>query len=162
MPLWRRPFRNCKENTGKKSSFSAIREERRKILLKKEFLNATKERRGHVEGEEERCWWRGELTGEGGCSSWGEEGGEGTPLPPSYHQNSATHRIKFVTMGKRERRSNTLILLIVHLQNRRYFENWKALPFPKSLSWQLIIIWQISTSHRKKLIIGRGRIINEK
>ena len=36
-----------------RSSFSAIREERRKIVLKEEFLNATKERGGHVDDEEE-------------------------------------------------------------------------------------------------------------
>ena len=39
-----------------------IREKRRKILLKEEFLNATKERRGHVDDEEEESGVDGEKT----------------------------------------------------------------------------------------------------
>ena len=155
------PFRNCKGRSGKKSSFSAIREERKKILLKEEFFNATKERRGGRGGDRRWRSW------EGGCSRQGEKAGEATPpLPPSELSNSQS---KVGFHGEATPPSSSWGA-IVHLQNSRYFEFWKALPFPKSLSWQLIRIWQISTTQRKKLIIGRRGsriswgpgIINEK
>ena len=135
------PFRNCKGRSGKKSSFSAIREERKKILLKEEFFNATKERRGGRGGDRRWRSW------EGGCSRQGEKAGEATPpLPPSELSNSQ-NKIGF--HGEATPPSSSWGA-IVHLQNSRYFEFWKALPFPKSLSRQLIRIWQISTTQRKK------------
>ena len=138
------PFRNCKGRSGKKSSFSAIREERKKILLKEEFFNATKERRGGRGGDRRWRSW------EGGCSRQGEKAGEATPpLPPSELSNSQ-NKIGF--HGEATPPSSSWGA-IVHLQNSRYFEICKAIPFPKSLSWQLIIVWQ-----KKSSLLGGGEL----